>query len=135
MKHKDYRNQLFDYYKKYVRELSNLLKISFVQWINGSFVTKELKPKDIDLVSFIDYRAIEKVGHDIKSLIYPNSKSNFNVDAYIVKVYPSDHKYNFAYETDRLYWLHQFLKTRPNKQGKQYNKGFIKLECNYEKLQ
>jgi hypothetical protein len=134
MRNKNYRHQIFDNYLKYITELNKLIDGNYFQWINGSFVTKKLRPNDIDIVSFCDYRLVEKVKSEIKFLMYPFSKSKYEVDAYIVKTYPFDHKSHKFYESDKLYWLHQFLKTKPNKQGRQMNKGFLKIDMNHEIL-
>lgn len=134
MRNKEHRHELYNYYIDYIKRLNELITQNYFQWINGSYVTKELKPNDIDLVSFIDYKIVEKFELELKSFIYPLSKSIYNVDAYIVKVYPSDHEKYKLYKSDSLYWLHQFLKTKPNKQGKQMNKGFIKIDMSHEKF-
>lgn len=134
MKNKEHRYELYKFYINYIKRLNELITQSYFQWINGSFVTKKIKPNDIDLVSFIDYRIVEKYEPELKSFIYPLSKSIHNVDAYIVKVYPSEHEKHKLYKSDSLYWMHQFLKTKPNKQGKQMNKGFIKIDMSHEKF-
>jgi len=134
MRNKDHRHHLFSAYLNYIKHLNKIITNDYFQWINGSFVTKAFKPNDIDLVSFINFKVIEKYQAKLKSFVYPFSKSTFNVDAYIVKTYPSDHKnYNFE-KSDTLYWMHQFLKTKPNQQGRQTSKGFIKIDMSYEKI-
>ena len=52
MKNKDHRFQLFSSYLKYTQQLTQLINTDYYQWINGSFVTKSLKPNDIDFISF-----------------------------------------------------------------------------------
>lgn len=49
------------------------------------------------------------------------------LDAYIVEVYPEEHPKYTITQFDTLEWLHQFSKSRPLKNGKKYNKGFIEL--------
>ena len=46
----------FNNYIKYSDALKKMLNGQpILQWINGSFVTQIIEPKDIDMVSFIDY--------------------------------------------------------------------------------
>lgn len=135
MKNNKHRYQLYSSYTNYIQKLNKIIGKDYYQWLNGSFVTKTAKPNDIDVVSFIDHSIVEKYDSEINSFFYPLSKSIHNVDAYIVKTYPNEHsKYKF-FKSDNLYWMHQFLKTKPNRAGKLVNKGFIKIDMCHEKLQ
>jgi hypothetical protein len=49
------RKILFQNLINYQLDLRNLLKMSFIQWIDGSFVSNKLNPQDIDLVNLIGY--------------------------------------------------------------------------------
>ncbi len=42
----------------------------------------------------------------------------------------------FIYKSIRIgiYWLHNFQKTKPNKKGEKYYKGFIKIDLSHENL-
>ena len=135
MKNKTHRTQLFIDYLAYNTKLIKVIQSDYWQWVNGSFVTKALIPNDIDFVSFINYNVVEEYETQLKDYVYPLSKVNHHVDAYVVKVYPSEHKSFMLYKSDYLYWMHQFLKTKPNKQGKQSDKGFVKIVMNYEGIQ
>lgn len=61
----------------------------------------------------------------------PERKSleNYNVDGYIVKTYPRENRKVALYMGDWTYWMDRFDKTRRNKFGNRYPKGF--LEINY----
>ena len=129
-----HRSQLFNAYTDYIQKLNKIIGNDYFQWVNGGFVTKALKPNDIDVVSFIDHRIVEKHETELKSFFYPLSKSVHYVDAYIVKTYSAEHLKYKLFKSDNLYWMHQFLKTRPNRAGRQLNKGFIKIDMRHEKL-
>ena len=118
----------FEGYKKYSNSLKKLCgNESLVQWIDGSFVTKEPMPKDIDLVTFIDFNLITNLGNLLQSFKYPASETNFQVDAYIVAVYPIQHKKYYLYQHDRAYWIDQFDTSRRNRKGNRYTKGFLEI--------
>jgi hypothetical protein len=134
MRNKEHRHLLFTSYLKYVKQLNEIISNDYYQWINGSFVTRAFKPNDVDLVSFIDFRTVEKHQSGLKSFAYPISKAVYDVDAYIVKTYSADHKNAKFAKSDNLYWMHQFLKTKPDRQGRQMNKGFIKINMSHEKI-
>ena len=134
MENSEHRNILFQDYINYTKELNKIVTNKYFQWINGSFVTQKNKPADIDLVSFIDYRIIEKHQKELIDFIYPLSKKNFNVDGYIVKLYTDNSKNSIFSKSDTLYWLHHFQKTKPNKNGEKFYKGFIKIDLSHENL-
>ena len=95
---------------------------------------KRLLPKDIDLVSFIDYRLVKGNEEKLTEFLYPLSKEIYNVDAYIVKTYPDNDKNQIFSKSDTLYCLHHFQKTRPNKKGEKQYKGFIKIDLSHENI-
>jgi predicted small secreted protein len=119
---------LFDAYLTYSNALKHLLEVDKMkQWLNGSFVTTKPSPKDIDLVTFIDYDLVENLGLDLEKFKYPSSEIVFNVDAYIVKVYPETHTNYTFYKGDIAYWYESFTRTKRNRIGKKYPKGFVEI--------
>jgi hypothetical protein len=58
-------------------------------------VTKKSSPGDIDLITFLDFEIVKQLGDSINSFKYPNSEIIYGVDAYIIEVYPENHK-NFG---------------------------------------
>jgi hypothetical protein len=100
-------------------------------WIDGSFVeTKKHRPNDIDFVSFIYYKLYENLLQLIVTRFEKDGAKKFYgklLDAYVVPVYPDNHSQIFITKEEELYWLHLFNKTRYNKEGKRYMKGFIKI--------
>nr|WP_293838490.1 hypothetical protein [uncultured Arsenicibacter sp.] len=121
------RYQLFDCYKRYTESLATILAGDhFVQWVDGSFTTREPNPGDIDVVSFINFDSVERSAKELQSFKYPDSLLH-GVDAYIVKVYPKDHRLFALYAGDRAYWMDKFSKTTRNKRGIVYPKGFLEI--------
>lgn len=58
----------FNAYTKYSNALKELCgNIDLIQWIDGSFVTKAPKPKDIDVVTFINVQILSTLGNAMKS--------------------------------------------------------------------
>lgn len=122
------RTSLYESFLKYTSGLKERLDDSeIVCWINGSYTTKKKDPNDLDLVTFVNYNIInqkEQYLHDFK---YPNSLSKFGLDAYIVKVYPRDHKNYPLYIGDEMYWMDKFDKNKRNRNGIKIPKGFIEI--------
>ncbi len=68
----------------------------------------------------------------LKNFLFPLSFDRYRMDAYMVRLYPEIHEKYMHTRSDTLYWLHHFLKTKPDKRNKSNTKGFIKIEFRYE---
>jgi hypothetical protein len=123
------RKDLFDQYLQYNTDLKEACQGNkYIQWVDGSFVTLNApKPKDIDMVSFVDATIIDANPVLFTKLSYPESLSHYKLDAYIVKVYPEVHQRYSYYIGDRLYWMDKFDKTRLNRASNKYPKGFLEI--------
>ncbi len=122
------RREHFQKYLKYSADLKKLLGGKpLTQWINGSFVTRKLNPKDIDFVTFIDHAQIKKLGHKLDSFRAGGSWENYGVDAYIIEVYPINSKHFKFTEYDLIEWREQFTVTRRNRKGEKFTKGFLEI--------
>jgi hypothetical protein len=123
------RRELFNNYIHYTNELKNWCGgIEITQWVDGSFVVKKREPRDIDLVTFIDFSVEETVKDNLADFKYPLSEIVFGVDAYLVKIYPPDHNLYKLYISDRAYWMDHFSKTRRNRIGNKSSKGFLEIK-------
>jgi hypothetical protein len=122
------RVELFEKYISYTNSLKVLCNNSeLTQWVDGSFVTKIPEPGDIDVVTFIDFTVLESLNDTLSNYKYPASQDIFGVDAYLVKVYPPEHRYYFSYQSDRTYWMGHFSKTKRNRLGNKLKKGFLEI--------
>lgn len=125
----DTRFANFEKYIRYSTELKNAVKVnSLQQWINGSFVSNIKNPKDIDLVTFIDFDLRTKYKNELQNFEARNANAVYGVDAYLLTVFPKGHKYYFLFESDRMYWLNQFSRSRRDTKGKKHNKGFLEIK-------
>lgn len=122
------RAKLYSNYKKYLRDLSALVKYDFYQMIDGSFITKKQNPRDIDLVTVLNFQDYEENRDALQKQFSPlNSRKKYSVDAYIVANYPEFHKNHVFSRSDILYWIGLFGRTRMDRSKRQYNKGIIRL--------
>jgi hypothetical protein len=120
----DDRKNLFDEYLNYIIFLKEFELGNFFQWIDGSFVSKKVKPNDIDIVTFIEYEKYDFYFKEIAKL----QKQFKGLDAYFVKVFPENHPSEFIYKLDKTEWGFQFSFSRINsKTGKSSKKGFIQI--------
>jgi len=123
----DKRNEIFEKYLVYSNSLKDSCSQPYLQWVNGSFCTLKKEPADIDIVSFIPYLLIDANEKQFKQFSHPNSEKEYGVDAYIVKIYPETSRLYPQFIGDRFYWLATFSKTKLNKAGKRYSKGFLEI--------
>ena len=122
------RLELFENLMKYNTDFKKecgLYKLH--QWINGSFISKKKDPRDIDLVTFIPAKDIERIGPLINKFKAPNSSNAYNVDGYIVVIHPEESKKRKLTNLDRVYWMNHFSSTKPNRRGKKFEKGFLEI--------
>ena len=107
------RMVLFKNYQKYNNDLRSILTQSFYQWIDGSYVSNKLNPKDIDIVTIVNYQDYEKNKLVLeKEFAAAAARSRYEVDAYIVAKYPRNHKKYIITQSDLLYWQSLFSKTK-----------------------
>lgn len=122
------RIDLIEKFEKYLKDLVQLTEImNPLQWINGSFTTNEPMPNDIDMVTFLPYEIVNLLGSDLNPYKYPKSIENYGLDGYIVRVFPIDHESHGLYSGDRTYWMNHFTKTKINRRGNRFPKGFLEI--------
>ena len=98
-------------------------------------MTRKVKPNDLDVVVFLESLIIDKYASALKSgFKFPASKENYNVDAYLVRVYPASDQNFLLTQSDRLDWLTFWTKTAPNRSGVSSGKGFLELNILYDEV-
>ncbi len=118
-------------------EVSNL-GVSAMQWVDGSFVEANPEPRDVDVVSFCDYDALNGLVAPAQQTIVQllngreATKLRFYTHTFLVPSCPPGHPYHAAFETQRAYWRKWFGQTReiPNPPGLDlpgYPKGFLQM--------
>jgi hypothetical protein len=122
------RKELFENYISYSNALKEVCKNeNLKQWVDGSFTSKKFEPNDIDIVTFIDFSVIDALKNQLIDYKHPASQNTFGVDAYIVSIYPPNHKYHPLYLADAAYWMNHFNRTRRNRIGNKLKKGFLEI--------
>ena len=121
------RKDLFEGYIKYNQAFRKEVTPEMTQWIGGSFTTKKRNPKDIDVVTIIPYEVFEEKKALIEDKFRKISKQKYGVDAYIVSAYPEDHEKHGLTQGILVYWDNQFSKTRKNRAGKRFKRGYIQI--------
>lgn len=122
------RYQIFENYKKYTEDFQEKVTADFKQWINGSFVTNKKNPRDIDLVNLIGHEVFEGKESLIRGeFIRDAVPKNYRIDAYLVILYPENHKLHNWTRSDLLHWNDWFTRSKMNKRRKRYPKGYIEI--------
>lgn len=114
----NHREKLWSEYLEFMEHLKEISMVNFYQWINGSFVSRKILPKDIDVVTFLTFENYEQNEENIR--ILKNRQSY--IDCYFVKNYPEDHSKHFITLFDKTEWLHLFSADR-----KRNAKGFVQI--------
>jgi len=92
---KQHRRAIFEEYLALVEALRNLEIGPFFQWINGSCVTQKAHPRDLDVVTFVDFGNFQGKEDVLKKNFYASS----TLDCYFVVSYPEGYP---AYTLFRL---------------------------------
>ncbi|MEK7253695.1 MAG: hypothetical protein AAB316_03055, partial [Bacteroidota bacterium] len=121
------RTELFENYLRYLEDLKAVIGENFYQWLNGSFATKKPEPRDIDLVTFIHWKQLDKFEKELKAFRPPESLNKYGVDAYFIPVFEEGHRHRAFFEGDRAKWWEQFESTRLIIGGKMLKKGFLEI--------
>ena len=122
------RVKVFENYKKFISDFSNQITPNFTHWIDGSFVTSKINPRDIDFTTLIQHNIYRSNRELIESNFrLDGAKENYNVDAYTIEILPQDHKKYSAFEIDLVYWDNWFSKTKKNWANKSLPKGYIEI--------
>lgn len=121
------REKLFSGYVSYIKDFKNEITADFIQWIGGSFSSKKLNPRDIDLVTILPFETFDKKSELIEKKFRKNAKSIYGVDAYIVSSYPEAHQKYPLSHGNLVYWDNQFTKTRKNRAGSRFKRGYVQI--------
>lgn len=122
------RKRLFDNYLNWIFDFQRDVFPYFTQWIDGSFVTQKLNPKDIDFVTFLDGRVYE-IKEKRKELdrFWSFSNEDKGLDAYFLAEYTEEHENHRDFNSLKEGWLLRYGYTRRDEQQRAYPKGFIQI--------
>jgi hypothetical protein len=123
----EHRKALFEGYLEYVEALKKVLEIPFVQWVNGSYVTLKDTPKDVDVLTWVDYQTFKKKAKELAHFADKDFWQPKGIDCYLGESFPISHKQYTIYEMDYKHWLYDFTRKLDHKSGKYLPKGFLEL--------
>jgi hypothetical protein len=107
-------------YLGYVDILKNMGVGEFQQWINGSYVTQKVYPRDIDLVNFVNYDFHRKFEQRLR--LMKDEWKYKDIDAYFETAYPETHKRHFLTVFQQNKWREIYGSDRQD-----IRKGFVQI--------
>lgn len=119
------RTPIFEAYLDYLDRLHQIVGGGFYQWIDGSFITQKVDPKDIDFVTFLDFGQMQRHEKELNTLRKMRYEGKRYLDNYFVSTYPKEHSKFYLYEIEHLEWLHRF--ERDTRKKMKHTKGIIQL--------
>lgn len=98
--------------EKLVKELLNADVLGEI-WVDGSFLTEQIDPHDVDILLHVDADFYNKVTSRARSVIDwvgSNLKATHKVDSYLWLEHqrPPSHPDYWSAEWERAYWIRQF---------------------------
>jgi hypothetical protein len=113
----------------FIKRIQQDIIPEFTIWVNGSFVSKKLDPRDIDAVFLLNHRSCEYKKSILDNQYFIKEfKFTKGLDLYYSIEYPEGHKRHFLSHLNHLYWQDVYGHTRKDINSKQYTKGFIELK-------
>ena len=116
------RKRIFERYVAYVEELRKIVGDGFTQWVDGSFVTQKVNPRDIDFLTFLEIDRYEQNREAVDSFRKRRSEKGVLTDGYFLFIRPVGYSQRHLYELDRDEWFRHFRWGCDDEQ-----KGFIQL--------
>lgn len=98
------RPGIFDEYAAYIARLNNAFGANYYQWLGGSFITLKPNPRDLDVVTFLDYRIYERRSRELWQFRQERNERKLRIDGYFVPVYPEGHPKRGLFESDQIQW-------------------------------
>ncbi len=120
------RQRLFVHFLRYLEGFKSRVSRRFTVWVNGSYVTRRLNPKDLDFVVFLDHKVYE-AQEPFLDKFWSFSLEAEGLDAYLVKEYPAAHALYAQTRNDKALWLSLYQKTKWSEDNTFYPKGFLEL--------
>ena len=131
MKASETRQRLWHNFNDFIYDFQAQIIPTFKIWIDGSFVSNKLNPRDIDAVFILDYKICERQQSILDNMWFTKArKFQLGLDFYYSIDYPETHKRHFVSHLNHLYWLDVYGHTRQDNTGKNHRKGFIELKFN-----
>jgi hypothetical protein len=123
------RKKLFDNFKGFVKNIQENITSDFTIWVDGSYVTEKLNPRDIDALFLFDYKTCEYKKSILDNQYFVKEfKFTKGLDLYFSIEYPENHKRHFLSHLNHLYWQDVYGHTRKDINSNQYTKGFVALK-------
>jgi hypothetical protein len=105
------RNAIMDGLKQFAQRLLNA-RVAGEMWVDGSFLTEKIDPKDVDVVVVIDGDAVYDHGTpDQRGAVdwaIANQKATLKCDSYVLMEYPVGHVLHTEGQWWRSYWHKQW---------------------------
>ncbi|MBD2752448.1 DUF6932 family protein [Spirosoma validum] len=121
------RKRLFQEWVEYNRMLRQEIGEGFTQWIDGSFVTHKMNPKDIDIVSFIPSHLFRKFEKRL-DYYWTDNWEREGVDAYLVEQLATYHSRYSDYIVQVENWEKLYTRTKASSKSAGISKGFLILD-------
>jgi hypothetical protein len=125
------RRQLLTNLEQFILQIENEITGELKIWINGSFISQKINPRDIDAVFWLPHQIAEHKKSILDNQFFTKQvKISLNLDLYYAIDYPKNHKKYFLTHLDALYWKDVYGHTRQDSNGVQHQKGFFELKIN-----
>jgi hypothetical protein len=122
------RQRLLSNFVVFIEQLQGTITPNFKIWVDGSFISTKLNPRDIDAVFLLPHDIVERKKSVLDNQIFIKEfKYSKGLDLYYLVDYPKNHKRHYLTHHTNLYWKDVYGHTRADINEQQFSKGFIEL--------
>ena len=122
------RQDLLSNFISFIEQLQGTICPNFKIWVDGSFISTKINPRDIDTVFLLPNEICERKKSVLDNQIFIKEfKYSRGLDLYYLADYPKNHKRHYLTHYTELYWKDVYGHTRADINEQQFTKGFIEL--------
>ncbi len=108
------RASIYEGFCRYCAEMFRIMRADWLQWLDGSYVTTEANPKDLDLVNIIRIEILDRTGRALDPFATGpgNPSGAFRVHAFTIpECSPKDYRYGYCV-AKQTHWKKWFGRDR-----------------------
>lgn len=123
------RKRLWKNFTEFSKRIQHEVAPQFSIWVDGSFVSLKIDPRDLDAVFWLDLKFAESKMDILDNRFFTqNTKTRLGLDVFYGIEYPENHKLQFFNEMNQVYWAEIYGHTPCDFAGNQFKKGFVELK-------
>ena len=125
----EHRLGIFENFIEFCKAILFQMGLPEIQMIlNGSFTSLKRNPNDLDIVVLLNWEDFQKIEPLLEEQFHRKTLIKNRLDIFFLIIYPESHPNHRLTDLDYLYWVNLFSRTRPNRKGIFFKKGYLNIK-------